>query len=110
MLWRGVPRRPQFFDAAGIQALERIADTSAGDDPVGGDLRERHKDKGAFEQARVRQRQLRVVENKIVIGEDVDIDPARTPAAFLAAVAAERTLDIEDTREQIVRRKRSCNR
>ena len=51
------------------------------------------KNKGAFEQARMRQRQVRVVKNEVVIGEEVDIDPARTPTAFAAAVAAERAFN-----------------
>ena len=48
------------------------------------DLGERHQHEGAFEQARMRQRQLRLVEHQIVIGEKIDVDGARAPAALAA--------------------------
>ena len=41
----------------------------------------------------MRQGQLRVVQGKIVIGEQIDVDGARTPSALVRSVAAERALD-----------------
>ena len=53
------------------------------DHPLRRDLGERHQHEGALEQARVRQRQVRRRPGEIVIGEEVDVDRARTPAALL---------------------------
>src|SRR5262245_58365291 len=41
----------------------------------------------------MRQREVRLAQNEIVIGDEVDIDRTRAPAAFLAALASERALD-----------------
>ena len=73
-----------------FEPRERVAHPDAGDHAVGRDLGERHQHEGALEQARMRQRQVGVVEDEIVIGEEVDVDRARSPAAFVGAVAAER--------------------
>ena len=78
----------QLLDARHIHALERVADPDARDDAVGGDLGQRHENEGALEQVRVGQRQGGVVEDKIVISQDVEIDGPRSPVLFFGAVAA----------------------
>ena len=62
----------------------------ARDDAVGRDFGKRHQNEGALEQMRMGQRQGRVVEDKIVISQDVEIDGPRPPVLFAGAVAAER--------------------
>jgi hypothetical protein len=41
--------RREFFDTAGIQMLERIADALSGDDAIDCDFGKRHEHEGAFE-------------------------------------------------------------
>ena len=74
-----------------------------GNDAVGRDFGQRHQHEGALEQARMRQRQARLVQRQVVIGDDVDIGGARAPALFMRAVAAELQLDLLRPRQQIAR-------
>ena len=78
-----------------------------GDHPVGRDLGQRHQHESAFEQARMRQRQVRLVQRDIVIGDDVDVGGARPAALFMRAIAAEPQLDLLRAREQLARRRAS---
>src|SRR5215831_8950579 len=83
----------QLLDTACVHLRQRIAHTPARDQPLGRDFRERRQYEGASEQLRMRQREVRLAQNEIVIGDEVDIDRTRAPAAFLAALASERALD-----------------
>ena len=65
---------------------------------------------GALEQARVRQGQLGVRQNEVVIGEEVDVERARAPAPLGCAVAAERALDRLRALEQRARREHRSRR
>ena len=47
---------------------------------VGRDLGQRHQHEGALEQPRMRQRQFRLVERDVVIGDQIEVEGARTPA------------------------------
>src|ERR1700675_1697025 len=64
----------QLLDARNIHALKRVVHRYACDDAVGCDLGQRHENERALEQTRVGQRQGRVVEDKIVVSQDVEID------------------------------------
>ena len=70
------------------------------------DLGQRHQHEGALEQARMRQREAGLVEREVVVGDQVDVDRARTPALLARAVAAERALDVQRAVEQRARRQR----
>ena len=85
----------QFLDAGCIDTRKRVAHTDARNHAVGGDLGKRHQHESALEQARMRQRQVRAVQGEIVIGEEVEIDRARSPALLVLAVAAERAFDLD---------------
>src|SRR5262245_32269557 len=74
----------QTLDATRVEAGQRVADTNAGDPSVRRDFRQRHQHEGALEQARVRQGQAGLVHGEVVIGDDVDIDRARSPALLAA--------------------------
>src|SRR5215468_1538780 len=77
----------QLLDTACVHLRKCIAHTPAGDQPVRRDLRERRQYEGAREQLRVWQREVRLSQNEVVIGDEVDIDRTRPPATFLAALA-----------------------
>ena len=57
----------------------------------------------------MRQRQVRLVHDQIVIGENIDVDRARAPAALLASLSAKSALDLDRTLKQRVRIKRRCD-
>ena len=105
----GVSARRQPLDARNVEARQRVPHPDAGDPAIGRDLGKRHQHEGALEQARVRQDQVRSVEPHVVIGEEVDVERARTPAPLVGAVAAERALDREAARQQLARRERGRN-
>ena len=84
--------------------VERIADLDARDQPIGRDLRQRHEHEGAFEHVRMRQNEVAIDQHQIVIGEEVDVDGPRPPAALARAVAPERALAFLRARQQTVRR------
>ena len=52
---------------------------------------------------RMRQRQFRLVEPDIVIGDQIEVEGARTPARLLRAVAAELLLDLVQREQQRMR-------
>ena len=58
-------------------------------DTIGYDLRQRHQHEGAFEQPGMRQRQFRLFDRNVVIGDQIEVQGARTPAGFVGAIAAE---------------------
>src|SRR5262249_56942905 len=68
----------QLLDVACIHLRQRIAHPPAGDQPLRRDLGERRQYEGASEQLRMRQREVRLAQNEIVIGGEAAIDP--TPA------------------------------
>src|SRR5215510_2833396 len=100
----------QLLDVACIHLRQRIAHPPAGDQPLRRDLGERRQYEGASEQLRMRQREVRLAQNEIVIGDEVDIDRTRAPAAFLAALASERALDRLRPGEKRARRKAGFDR
>ena len=69
-------------------------------EPIGRDFRKRHEHERALEQVRMRQNKVAVDEDKIVIGEEIDVDGARPPAALVRAVAAERALAFLRARQE----------
>ena len=73
-------------------------------DAVRRDIGERHQHERALEQPRVRQHQVGIVHCHVVIGDDVDVERARAPAALVGAVAAERAFDLLRARQQRMRR------
>ena len=70
---------------------------------VGGNFSKRQEDKCALEQMRVRQRQIGFVQHNVVIGENIDVDRARSPAPFLPPIAAQRPFDALYAYKQCVR-------
>ena len=65
-------------------ARQRLARRGAGDDAVRCDLGQRHQHEGALEQPRMRQCQFRLVERDVVIGDQIDVERARSPARLVA--------------------------
>ncbi len=99
----------QLLDTAGIYARQRVADANARNHAVGRDFRKRQEDESAFEQARMGQRQVGPRQDHVIIGQNVDIDLAWAPAAFVFPVAAERTFHLDRASHQIVRTERSLH-
>src|ERR1700742_3524934 len=88
LVWRSrLVRQP--LDALGRERGQSIADAVAADQAIRRDLGERHQNEGALEQARMRQRQLRLVDPDVVIGDQIEIERTRAPAPLTGAVAAE---------------------
>src|SRR5215468_8927292 len=100
----------QLLDAACVYLRQCIAHTPAGDHPLRRDLRERRQYEGSREQLRVWQREVRLLQNEVVIGDEVDIDRPRPPAALLAALASEGALDRLRARQQRARREAGFDR
>ena len=92
----------QPLDSLGRKLRQRRSDAAPRDHPVRRDFRERHQHEGAFEQAGVRQRQLRLLNRNIVIGDQIEVERARAPASFVGAVAAEFGLDLVQREQQRV--------
>src|SRR4051794_17186224 len=93
----------QPLDSLGRQAGQRIPYAASRDDAVRCDLRQWRQYEGALEQVGVRQCQLRLIDGHVVIGDQVEVEGARTPAFFLGAVAAEPFLDFVQSKQQRVR-------
>ena len=90
VLARSVSRTGQPLNSLGGQPGQRCRDAAAARSR--GRARspaKRHQHESAFEQARVRQRQFRFLHRHIVIGDQVEVEGARSPASFVGAIAAE---------------------
>jgi len=72
-----------------------------------GDLEERHQREGSFEEAGVRERQVRLVQHDAGDEEQVEIERARTPA--FAPDSAVRALYLEEQVEKPARLERRAN-
>src|ERR1700716_1823437 len=94
----------QLYHAFRVNPGQRIGHAHAGDHLFRCDLGEWHQHEGALEQARVGQREVRLFQNHIVVGEQVDIDRARTPALLAGAVAPKRSLHRLRARQERMRR------
>ena len=82
---------------------QRIGDAASRNDTVGRNLGQRHQHEGALEKPGMRQRQFRLVDPDIVIGDQVEVEGARTPARLTGAVAAELLFDLVQREQQRVR-------
>ena len=87
----GDPRRPP------QSARGRVAHPHARDDEIGRDLGQRREDESAVEEFRMGQRQLFAPERNVVIGDEVDVDDARSPplGGYAAEVDLERLHALE---------------
>ena len=83
-----------------ISPAQRVRHAASRNDTVGHDLRERHQHEGAFEQPGMRQRQFRLVDLDVVIGDQIEVEGARTPALLAGAVAAELLFDLVQREQQ----------
>ena len=81
------------LDPGPVEPLERVGDACAADDEVGRDLDEGREREGAFEKKGMRQHERLVRDIAAGVGEDVDVDRARSP--FALAHPAEGALDRE---------------
>src|ERR1700733_7654462 len=81
--------RRQPFDAGRIDARERVFDLHACNNAIGRDLSKRHQHEGALQHVWVRQNQARLGERYVIVGENVDVDDARSPVLLAGAVEAE---------------------
>src|SRR5690349_7916247 len=88
----GQVREP--LDTVSGNLRQGVAHAASRDDTVRRDLGERNQHKGALEHARMRQGQLFPAEPDVVIGEQVEVECARTPMLLMGAVAAEFLLDL----------------
>ena len=93
----------QALDSGGRELRQRVRNAASRNDTVGGDLGQRHQHEGALEQPRMRQRQFRLVEPDVVIGDQIEVEGARTPARLIGAIAAELLLDLVQREQQRMR-------
>ena len=64
----------ELLDAGRVHAGKCLGNPPAGDHAIRRDLGERDQHEGAFEQAWMRQRETRLVDRHVIIGEQVDVD------------------------------------
>ena len=76
--------RRELFNAAFVHCGKCIANNHPADFPVRRDFGQWHQHKSALEKARVGQCQIGIVKRHIVVGEEIDVDGARTPSPLLA--------------------------
>ena len=105
-LFVGGRGRRQLRDATDIEGSKRVADAASGNDPIRRNLNERQQNKCAFEQMRVRECQIWLLQCDLVVSQNVDIDRPRAPAPFARPVTAERTFNVLHAYEQGVRLER----
>src|SRR5713101_472643 len=101
---RSIFCRRKALDARGVRPCQRVAHPDAGDHALRRYFREWRQHERACEQPRMRQREIRRLQCEVVIGEEVDINGAWTPTAFLGALASKRVLDRLSPRKKIMRR------
>ena len=89
---------PSVESSASASATRRPAMTRSGAISASGT-----STKARSNSARMRQRQFRLVEPDIVIGDQIEVEGARTPACLVRAVAAEFLLDLVQREQQRVR-------
>src|SRR4029078_5198373 len=77
------------MNLARIHSPGSVIDPPARDDTVSSDFGQWYQHESTLEQARVRQRQIRLIPSEVVIGKDVDVGGAGAIAFFMGAVAAE---------------------
>ena len=75
-------RGGSFFDTRLVHAHQYIARPRASDHAVGLDLGERNKYERAFKHVGMRAIATRFNDDNVVIGEEIDVDRARSPADF----------------------------
>ena len=107
---RHCDRGGSFTTPAGVNPGQRIGHAHACDHLFRRNLRERDQHESALEQTRMGQRELRLFQSHIIVGEQVDIDRARTPAPLLGTVAPERALHRLRTGQERMRREVRFNR
>jgi len=98
------------MDSAGIDRLGSLIDAPAGYHAVARNFRQRHQNESTLEQARMWQRQVRLVDREVAIGEDIDIGRARAVSLLMRAVPAELELDVLRAGQQLPWIKCSFNR
>src|SRR4029078_11191141 len=86
--------RGQTLDPARVDLPYGVPHAPAADHSVGNDLGKWNEHESTIEQSRVRQRQLRCVQNDIVVRQEIDIDNTRAPACLCRAVAAQHVFDV----------------
>ncbi len=91
------------LESGGGYVGQRLSHRSPCNHAVRRDFGQRNQNERALEQARMWQRQFRFVEDGVVIGDQIEIQRARSPAFFGAAVSAEFSLDLVQREQQRVR-------
>src|SRR5262245_59500599 len=89
---RRSPGVRQPLDAARVELRQRVTYTPARNQPLRRDLCERYQHEGAGEEPRMRQRQFWIFQSHVLVSDEVDVDLARAPPAFLRPLAPERPL------------------
>src|SRR5262249_571593 len=98
---RGAIASGQAIDLAGIDGAGSLVHTSPRNDTVSRDFGQRHQDESALEHARVRQRQIRLIQYEVVVDKNSDIGGAGAVALFMNAVAPESELHFLCARQQL---------
>src|SRR5260221_8594182 len=86
------PALRQLLDTARVELCQRVTYAPTRNEPLRRDLRERHQDESAGEELRMWQRQIWSFQSHVLIGDEVDVDLAGAPPAFLGTLAPERPL------------------
>ena len=75
---------PIGFDAAAVDGRRPVPHGPPLDQALGGDVEQRHEHEGALGEARMRDRQVRLVDALVAVGQDVDVDRCAGPSARAA--------------------------
>ena len=91
------------MNARCIHRLGGLVHAPPGDHAISGDFSQRNQHESTLEQARVRQCQVGLVQNQVIIGKNVEVGGTRAVALFMGTVTTKPQFDLLSPRQQLMR-------